>query len=457
MNKIIRLLLAVFLLSLLPGGVYSQTGIEITDDDEFSDPERDNTTEIISDEESETVIKPRKNVFDEAEGKILRWRFKKGEMLEVRKYSEQKIRQGSRRVNRKVFHRVALEVKDVIDSKGYFMQGVFSSNIRTLGAADKPYETEERHKSSFYIEPRGLFHVPDGIYMPNVRNIPVFPPEKDPGNEVNPLKRGDQWSHKGLEIMKFSRKMAVPLKVRYRYLGVDHVEIEGKVRPLHKIAMNYQINNEYAGSLPGVPRKLFGFVDSVIFWDASEGIPYFKKGNYDLLILYRSGVSREFKISSKSYYSKRRPRNENEKEQIVKKLRDNLADELTGSDKNIDIKTTDEGISINLPDVHFDYDSAELTSESRDILDSLAQTLEKAGEARILVRGHTDNIGTVESNKKLSKERARAVATYILDETGLRPENILYEGRGAGEPVASNATEEGRKKNRRVEIILLDN
>jgi len=72
---------------------------------------------------------------------------------------------------------------------------------------------------------------------------------------------------------------------------------------------------------------------------------------------------------------------------------------------------------------------------------------------RITLAGHTDIVGTEEYNQKLSDRRAKAVADYLIRK-GINPSRINVVGYGSKKPVAPNDTEEGRAKNRRVEVIL---
>ncbi len=76
-------------------------------------------------------------------------------------------------------------------------------------------------------------------------------------------------------------------------------------------------------------------------------------------------------------------------------------------------------------------------------------------ERSFLVVGHTAKIGTEESQLSLSVERAKTIVDYLTGQ-GIEAERFIYEGRGGTKPVAANDTEENRAKNRRVEIIILE-
>jgi chemotaxis protein MotB len=113
---------------------------------------------------------------------------------------------------------------------------------------------------------------------------------------------------------------------------------------------------------------------------------------------------------------------------------------------------------VNLPaQVLFDSGSAELTEDGLDSLKEVAKVLRKVKNKRFIVGGHTDNQkiqkASFESNWELASARA-IIVTKALIKAGLQPNNLIAAGYSQYAPIANNQTEEGRKKNRRIEIIL---
>jgi OOP family OmpA-OmpF porin len=101
----------------------------------------------------------------------------------------------------------------------------------------------------------------------------------------------------------------------------------------------------------------------------------------------------------------------------------------------------------------FDFNKATIKPESRPSLDEIARFL-KANPARnVYVIGHTDNVGGFESNMQLANNRAAAVAADLSRTYEIPAGRMVASGVGLQAPVASNATEEGRAKNRRVELL----
>lgn len=105
-------------------------------------------------------------------------------------------------------------------------------------------------------------------------------------------------------------------------------------------------------------------------------------------------------------------------------------------------------------EVLFGKDSAKLSADARARINAIAQEIKKQNATRIRVFGFTDNLGSSAHGDVLSKQRANAVQD-ALDED-LNDPNVTFEVRGYGEqyPIASNTTEEGRRKNRRVEVTF---
>jgi outer membrane protein OmpA-like peptidoglycan-associated protein len=106
------------------------------------------------------------------------------------------------------------------------------------------------------------------------------------------------------------------------------------------------------------------------------------------------------------------------------------------------------------PMIHFDFNMADIKEQYHAILDEVAQVLmEKIPEAILVLAGHTDSTGTEKYNDALSVRRAKAVESYLVDQRGIPPRRIIVKGYGESTPIATNETEEGRAKNRRVEIL----
>jgi outer membrane protein OmpA-like peptidoglycan-associated protein len=107
-----------------------------------------------------------------------------------------------------------------------------------------------------------------------------------------------------------------------------------------------------------------------------------------------------------------------------------------------------------LEGVNFDFDKATLRQEDISELDKDVEALKAWGDVNIEVAGHTDSMGSDAYNMKLSQQRAEAVRNFLISR-GVAADRLTAKGYGESQPVADNATEEGRFKNRRVELAPL--
>ena len=104
--------------------------------------------------------------------------------------------------------------------------------------------------------------------------------------------------------------------------------------------------------------------------------------------------------------------------------------------------------------VNFDFDKATLKPTATEILDHAVTVVQQHPEMRFSVSGHTDSTGSVQYNDRLSLRRANAVHDYLVQH-GVASDRLYVSSYGERNPVADNATAEGRAKNRRVEIAPL--
>jgi outer membrane protein OmpA-like peptidoglycan-associated protein len=119
-----------------------------------------------------------------------------------------------------------------------------------------------------------------------------------------------------------------------------------------------------------------------------------------------------------------------------------------------DVSRSGERLIVAMPNtVLFDFDSYDLRYEARRDLDQVADILIRYPETTIVVAGHTDSIGNAGYNQRLSEYRAQSVANYLISR-GVQPHRISSVGYGETMPIASNATESGRQRNRRVELQI---
>jgi len=132
------------------------------------------------------------------------------------------------------------------------------------------------------------------------------------------------------------------------------------------------------------------------------------------------------------------------------------ADFVSTKDIKLDSIAYKVGDRITLENIFFEFDKAELLPESKAELDKLVDIMTDYPFLKIEIGGHTDNVGSYDYNKKLSRERAKSVVDYLIEED-VNTVRVTYSGYGSEKPITSNATEEGKARNRRVEFVILSN
>lgn len=146
-------------------------------------------------------------------------------------------------------------------------------------------------------------------------------------------------------------------------------------------------------------------------------------------------------------------------EEAKKLLESRLGKEI--GDKQVRLEMAEKGLAIIfLAEVLFDSGKIDIKKEAFEALDKVSKVLrENIGDRNIGIEGHTDNepikYSGWKSNWELSTARATSVLHYVVDEKGISPKRVSATGYGEYRPATSNDTPEGRRQNRRVEIVVL--
>jgi outer membrane protein OmpA-like peptidoglycan-associated protein len=129
---------------------------------------------------------------------------------------------------------------------------------------------------------------------------------------------------------------------------------------------------------------------------------------------------------------------------------------LTRQLENLQLRETESGVVVTLGDVLFASGQAQLVEGGRSSLAEVVDLLQTEPDKKIRVEGHTDSLGDAAANLLLSEQRAQSVLEALVS-LGVASDRISALGMGEDFPIASNDDEEGRARNRRVDVILLDN
>lgn len=365
--------------------------------------------------------------------------FAQNDVLIVRK--EQAILAGTGR-SREEKNRIVLKALEVSES-GSLMEGSFLTYFRTP-AGRGPFQRDRDYMSRFRILTSGQYEVPDEHVMPNVRSLPSFP-----GRALSP---GETWEAPALETIDIgSLKIKIPLNVRYKYIAPENVkDYYGNEKPAHKIVFAYELNHKV---VPGTgPIAIIqGRSTDEMWFSTDESIPIYDVQTIVYRFRMKDGSTREAAYRVRSWYEKVRRTTPETRRTMKDEIQKGLEDRAT---KNVQVRETDQGISLDLNNILFDIDSDVLSEQAKEALDRVAEILSKYPDREVRIQGHTDNSGSQRHNLDLSTRRARSVHEY-LDGRGVKSDRLSYKGFGESNPVDSNATEEGRSKNRRVEILIV--
>jgi adhesin transport system outer membrane protein len=139
---------------------------------------------------------------------------------------------------------------------------------------------------------------------------------------------------------------------------------------------------------------------------------------------------------------------------IIKNTKEKLDDNKSNSYGVVIDNTQENTVAVETSiEVNFNYKSIEIDEKTKASLKMLKNKIKEHKNVLLTINGHTDNIGSAPYNKNLSLSRAKAIRDYLIL-IGLDKERIVIQGHGFSKPIASNETEEGRTKNRRVEFVL---
>ena len=300
----------------------------------------------------------------------------------------------------------------------------------------------DTHYSDFIINSDGRFLVGDNYIMPNLRHIPTFTKKS-----VEP---GDIWEAKG-EILfnNLSTYNMIEFPVNYKLLEIKTVNgVEAAVIN-YSFSINKILQND---SNNDIPIKISGKNNGRLFWDIKNKKPYLMDDQYTIAFIrvadYNKLIMAEFRMGIETRYKMYTKTTPDEKNKVIREIKKLLPDE-----SGISVDEDKRGIVLRLGEILFDFDSYHLKGSTVSNLDNVTGLIMKNYKDReIVVEGHTDNVGKSDYNQKLSENRANSVAMY-LREKGLG-EKLSYRGYGKEKPLFDNTTQEGRRKNRRVEIII---
>lgn len=363
----------------------------------------------------------------------------------------------------KIVNRISVNVTDVEINKLKRASGHHEATFMTSESAfdddgEEKFKWGKEYTSVFERDELGYYTIGDEYFMPVVRDVPIFP-----GKPVAP---GDVWHAQGHEVhdlrttFKVEKPFKVPFNCDYTYEGVYTDPETGD--EFHVINADYTLyfetdlpaeakkaqKQKKGQKMPIYPVNTMGHSNQVIYWNAEKGCIDHYNETFRIIIETSIGYLFEFVGSAEA-----------EVTQMVRTNQELEAVQKTVEDlgiKNVSVSKGDKGLVITMEKIKFNPDSDVLLDSEKDKLNKIATILRQFPDNDILVTGHTALAGSEKKRQILSEDRAQSVANYLM-KIGVKDKyHIFIQGKGATVPIADNSTEEGKSKNRRVEITILD-
>lgn len=386
-----------------------------------------------------------------AQERLFRFQYKDGETSRILSTVEEDVFiNGAFFHHAKILNRVFCKVTEVDkNGRGRYEATFMTSESASSGGGDN-FSWGNKYESVFWRSGRGEYEIGDNYFMPTVRNVPVFP--------VRKVKPGDTWTNEGREAHDMrqtfgvEKPFEVPFTAQYKYLRDEKSPDGGKSfaiidvkydigfhSPTKKIT-EAEINN---------PAVTTGYSHQTLYWDIERGTLDNYNEDFSIEVTTYAGNKITFKGTANARINETQ---QTATAENLKKISESVTDMGL---KNIDVKKSDKGIIISVENIQFKADSSVLEESEKTKLRNIAGILNNY-KNDLLITGYCANIGTQESQKTLSEERAASVAEFLTKLKVRPPECIFTEGKGSANPLASDSTAEGRAKNRRVEITIVD-
>ncbi len=323
--------------------------------------------------------------------------------------------------------------KDKIQANGKVYH--YSKSIRDNSIIG--FRVDKFEESKFILDSNGIISFSSNPIFPLLKNLPFFP---DTDLKIDDVYKG--YGKIGIILYDTEDIEEIEIMITARYSGVK--EYRGNKYDFFDISFDYGniISN-------GKIKKANGRHNLEFYFDSGSGKPVFMKDKFieefrltDNDILKRDGFFLFF-------YRSITPM---DKKEILEDLTDDIDKKIL---EDIDFKEKEEGISITINNLKFKPNSTELLVTEKNKLEELYRMLSKIKNRSFMIIGHTALFGTEDEQMQLSIDRAKIIAEYLVNK-GISQDRVFYSGKGAKEPVAPNDSEENMKKNRRVEIIILE-
>ena len=368
------------------------------------------------------------------------------------------------RLNNKTefINRTSSTVLDILEDGSEYLQTDYMTTQNSLiQRTGDTLSWGEENSVNLYRRKNGEFYNCSSDFLPTVRNVPSFPSEK--------IQIGQSWQAEGLEVhdcrelFQMNEALSIPFTATYTYSDTitvnsseNHNNFEknskSESKTLHIIDVYYNFfqdntseqyykNTNFAGAR--------GYAKQKIYWDTQKNeIDHFQE---------------EFQIKMVDFYGNTYIFNGKSQGEVtgftsvnsqanVKKLQETFRNYNLD---NVNVSQGEKGLTLSIENIQFEPDSDKLLPSEQKKLQKIGEVLKQFNND-LLITGHCAERGTESARQALSESRAKSVADFLIKNNIRNEYHIFTQGKGSSQPVASNTTEEGRSRNRRVEITIMD-
>lgn len=345
-----------------------------------------------------------------------------------------------------IINRISSNVVKVDDGLASIHATYMTTENSVLAGFAKNLTWGEENISNFKRKENGELIIDDNTLYPTVRNVPVFP-----GRDIQP---GGTWKANGKEVhdlrtlTKTNEPTIIPFTADYKY--VEDVKNGDSVFNKIEVFYTFEFKNDIDKIING--NQLMsskGYSRQTLFWDNKRGVLDHYNESFSIEVTDLNRNVYEFTGTAEAVVTEYKSINNDEN---VKRLQESIEEYAIA---DVQIRRGEKGLTISLENIQFEPDSWRLLPSEKIKLEKIGNIISEFSND-LLITGHCADRGSRKAQMTISEKRAEAVAEY-LENLGVRDKyHIFTQGKGALEPIASNDSEGGREKNRRVEIVIMD-
>ena len=369
------------------------------------------------------------------------------------------------RLNNKTefINRTSSTVLDILEDGSEYLQTDYMTTQNSLiQRTGDTLSWGEENSVNLYRRKNGEFYNCSSDFLPTVRNIPSFPSQK--------VQLGQSWQAEGLEVhdcrelFQMDQALSIPFTATYTYSDTVTVNsadnqnniieenTQNKSKTLHIIDVYYNFfqdntseqyykNSNFAG--------VRGYAKQKIYWDTQKNeIDHFQE-EFQIKMVDFYGNTYIFNGKSQGEVTEFTSVNSKAN---VRKLQETFKNYNLD---NVNVSQGEKGLTLSIENIQFEPDSDKLLPSEQKKLQKIGEVLKQFNND-LLITGHCAERGTESARQALSESRAKSVADFLIKNNIRNEYHIFTQGKGSSQPVASNTTEEGRSRNRRVEITIMD-